>query len=606
MPDEVGSWTYMASFSDGAPGASGGFECVSGSFHGPLQVDPANPLWFQHADGTPFYMRSFHLWFVCRLDSRGALLGTLDFLRAQGFNTVAGPHLSPDYTPLVWVNNGGVYDFSRFDLVEWQRLDKALGEMAARGMVLVPFNIMGGTNGIPRIDTVANFELFLRYWVARWGGFWNATFQPVGEWQEGYTEAEALQLLDYITALDGGRHLVSLHPVPGQVAMAVQQSAAYSYHTVQEKLDDYDPARFTSLISLFNGVHKPVYAHECLWEGNLYQRQPGMDMNNMRKGAWTIALCGGQINYADEVLPGRNYQTPGVYGPCFSQLGTEMAPGGWLYPYLKIMGDFLESLPFSRLTLQPGLASTGICLAEPGVRYVMYAPAGGTVTLNLAAAAGTLKAHWLDPRAGGFARIFSVQGGAIRSIDAPDANDWVLYVDTVTEPDVIPPGPSIGVAATPGQAQITLAWTNPSDADFSGTTIRVSTAGFPANPADGDPVTDKLGQSAAPDSFSHTGLSPGVTYYYSLFAHDWMMNHAGPVQATAVPLAPGDINADGDVDQADFGFVQVCISGPATALAPGCEPADLVPDGAVDPADLTAFERCFSGPNRPPDPDCAS
>uniref|UniRef100_UPI00397E6EE6 hypothetical protein n=1 Tax=Salmonella sp. SAL4431 TaxID=3159886 RepID=UPI00397E6EE6 len=80
---------------------------------------------------------------------------------------------------LPWVRIGGNLDFSRFNLTEWQRMDKVLAEMGTRGMVHIPFQWFGGTNNVPKIDTPANEELFLRYWVARWSGYWNATYQPI-------------------------------------------------------------------------------------------------------------------------------------------------------------------------------------------------------------------------------------------------------------------------------------------------------------------------------------------------------------------------------------------------------------------------------------------
>jgi hypothetical protein len=599
MPDEVGSWSYTASFSDGAPGTNGGFECVAGGIHGPLQVNRSNPLWFQHADGTAFYMRAFHLWFVCRLDSRGVLLSTLDYLKSHGFNTVVGPHLSPTETLLPWVKNGSTIDFSRFDLVQWQRFDKVLAEMASRGMVLIPFNIMGGTNNVPMIDTSANRDLFLRYWVARWGGYWNATFQPIAEWEEGYSEAEVLQILNRIRELDGGRHLVSIHAWRAG-SSAVQQAAAYTYHTVQDKLDAWNPTKFTWLAGLYAGASKPILAHECLWEGNLYQTEAGLDMANMRRGAWVIALSGGQINYADEVLPPRLYQTAQVYSPQFSEMGMAMAPQGWFYPYLGILGSFIRSLPFSQMTVHPELAGNGICLAEVPSRYVCYAPSGGTITLNLGASSGTLHARWLNPRAGGFTAPVSVQGGGGRTFTAPDAADWVLYVEDPTVADTTPPGPVTGLVASAGMLQNTLTWTSPTDGDVTGAIVRFSTSGYPAGPADGLPVTDESGEPGWSSSTVHAGLTRGLTYYYSVFAHDWMMNHASAAHAQAVPVGPADFDRDGDVDQADFGHFQGCLSGWGNPLAPGCENADLVPDGAIDQNDFNVFKACMTGPGQLP------
>lgn len=63
------------------------------------------------------------------------------------------------------------------------------------------------------------------------------------------------------------------------------------------------------------------------------------------------------------------------------------------------------------------------------------------------------------------------------------------------------------------------------------------------------------------------------------------------------PFADGDY--DGDVDQTDFGFFQVCYTGGAGGVPAGCECMDREPDGNVDEDDSAAFARCRSGPNVP-------
>jgi hypothetical protein len=59
-----------------------------------------------------------------------------------------------------------------------------------------------------------------------------------------------------------------------------------------------------------------------------------------------------------------------------------------------------------------------------------------------------------------------------------------------------------------------------------------------------------------------------------------------------------DYDADGDVDQSDFGFLQNCLSN--APAVPACDPADLYPDGYVDQTDLLQFMPCIAGPNHPP------
>jgi len=71
------------------------------------------------------------------------------------------------------------------------------------------------------------------------------------------------------------------------------------------------------------------------------------------------------------------------------------------------------------------------------------------------------------------------------------------------------------------------------------------------------------------------------------------------VNAVGCPLA--DLDADGDVDLADFMAFKDCFNGPNRAPAQaGCGAADADGDTDVDVADFLKFQNCFNGPDRPP------
>jgi hypothetical protein len=72
------------------------------------------------------------------------------------------------------------------------------------------------------------------------------------------------------------------------------------------------------------------------------------------------------------------------------------------------------------------------------------------------------------------------------------------------------------------------------------------------------------------------------------------------------PAVPGDMDRDGDVDLADLGLFQVCLSGPHVAqTAPACQRAKLDGDSFIDANDVVIFRRCMSGSRIPGDIDCA-
>jgi hypothetical protein len=78
------------------------------------------------------------------------------------------------------------------------------------------------------------------------------------------------------------------------------------------------------------------------------------------------------------------------------------------------------------------------------------------------------------------------------------------------------------------------------------------------------------------------------------------------VDARGCPLHfRGDLDADGDVDQEDFGLFQVCLTGQGAAQnAPPCQAARMDADLDVDQDDFVLFRQCVSGPAHSPSPDC--
>lgn len=86
---------------------------------------------------------------------------------------------------------------------------------------------------------------------------------------------------------------------------------------------------------------------------------------------------------------------------------------------------------------------------------------------------------------------------------------------------------------------------------------------------------------------------------------DWFGPDSICVNCCPTPFA--DADQDGDVDMADFGIFQACLStGYPNTILPGCECWDWNEDGQIDDQDFTqAFIVCGSGPGLPiTNPDC--
>lgn len=191
--------------------------------------------------------------------------------------------------------------------------------------------------------------------------------------------------------------------------------------------------------------------------------------------------------------------------------------------------------------------------------------------------------------------------------DEPYGSDtWQHRIDYSTSlPDVVPPGPVTAFVATAAHDAVHLNWANPGDLDFARTVIRASTAGYPGSSADGELVADMPNTPGSSDGFIHTGVVNGTRYYYAAFARDTAGNDATANLAAAVPFVPPDIDRDGDVDMADWGDLQRCLSGEHQAQNdPGCGPTLLDGDNDVDAADVALFLGCLSGPDTGYVPTC--
>ncbi len=155
-----------------------------------------------------------------------------------------------------------------------------------------------------------------------------------------------------------------------------------------------------------------------------------------------------------------------------------------------------------------------------------------------------------------------------------------------------PPAPT-GLTATPGSGKVTLAWNAAAGAANYNVKRSVTSGGPYAIIAGG----------VASTSYTNTGLTNGVTYYYVVSATNLGGEGPNSSQAGARPTAPsipGDFDGDGDVDLSDFSFLQMCFNGPnRPPLFPlECAVADADADNDVDLADFTLVQACFNGPNR--------
>jgi len=124
---------------------------------------------------------------------------------------------------------------------------------------------------------------------------------------------------------------------------------------------------------------------------------------------------------------------------------------------------------------------------------------------------------------------------------APIAIALVIVVLTGTgcPTDKTPPQVVTEFTATGGDAQVVLTWKNPTDSDFNGVKILRKEGSAPTSTTDGTVIFD-----ANATTFTNTGLTNGVTYYFAAFAFDKAGNFSAAAQSGATPTSP---TAHGDI-----------------------------------------------------------
>jgi len=93
------------------------------------------------------------------------------------------------------------------------------------------------------------------------------------------------------------------------------------------------------------------------------------------------------------------------------------------------------------------------------------------------------------------------------------------------------------VTTTVTRTSVALAWVNPTDAAFAGVIVR--RADGPTPPSSANEGTAVADVASPEESVTDTGLTPGTTYSYAVFAHDGVQHVAGAVTATVTTRGNG-------------------------------------------------------------------
>jgi hypothetical protein len=310
-------------------------------------------------------------------------------LRAPNYGARAGQV----NTLPAWEVRDGSFDFTRFDVAFWQKVDRAVRAMRDRGIVAnCIFTIEKQTLQAEYGWLTENEYRLYHYAVARLAAFDNVWWDLGNEINEVRDTAWGETMGAYVRLHDPYDRLTSAH---GHAEFPYARSA-WSDFIITQHYGRLDELYWWA--QRFHEVPKPFVNEEYGYEFNADKPGHGMNADWVRRSHWTIAMAGGYGTYGDH--------TKGIAWFYMGEPGAGQAPA-----QLKHLRTFFERLPFQDLVPRPQLVTHGYCLALPGSHYVIYLPQGGECEINLfGERAGPLQLSWFDPRSGR-----TIKGGTIEA-----------------------------------------------------------------------------------------------------------------------------------------------------------------------------------------------
>ena len=451
----AGTWTYSTTSSDPSlSGRSGSFSVSSSGGRGFVRRNTSlNPEKFVFDTGTRYFMwgqtyyqivdnaKSGNNWQVAVDNSFGHSMNKVRMLVSPFPDA---PYNGINSQPFVLISqNPLTYDHDKLDLTHWQKLDTVVNYLNQKPMVadLILFNDHPEVYG----NTVAQDQRFVRYVIARLGAFPNVIWCLTNEWDNVKLGAPHASDLNYWNTLGGiirsedpwmdqggNQRALSIHQrtekdflffnQPSSAPWAVHAVLQYGPRNIDGKTNPDVWGNFSITNNMTSGHNLPVVNDEYGYIGEYGSTMP---RTGHRQAIWGIATAAGYGSTGD--------------------LATSTT-ADWLdepeYGDVSNMVDFFVNhvSTWWQMTSQNSLIAPGsrvYVLGQTGVRYVVYAALGGSVTLNLPAPSGasTYRVFLYDPATGGPEQTLANVGAGSQTIRIPNpahsdgGNDWVLRIE---------------------------------------------------------------------------------------------------------------------------------------------------------------------------------
>jgi len=445
-----GTWTYQSYSTNaedhGLNDNQGSLICTSYEGdndlikHGLLTMSPGHRN-VVHADGTPFLMIADTPWALPFRATEGTARVYAEYRKRKGFNAALLMTVQPDQRAEGPKDRSlpGSFGVGFEDLPDghlnklnpeyFQHLDKLIEILVKHGIVPIYSPVFQGYGwkGLGTLGAGASpdeYVRFVKYLIARYGSYpamwlanadaagraaivepagetfheWDAYGQPTGIHYSPYDET----LANWTDDPDHGLHYNRVHQDKDWLDFQWCQTGHGGEHQSWkvEKMYDNLPTKASA-----NG--EPTY------EGIAYKENPAGWWQGHE--AWLIYMNGGTMGVVYGAGGLWNWKLsadePGWADWANSNVSWREAielPGS---DYVGYLGKALDGLDITDIEKYPELADGNLCLAKPGVIFIVYLPEGGATQINQAPENGSYQ--WFNPRSGVF-----VEKGEIQKSDA--------------------------------------------------------------------------------------------------------------------------------------------------------------------------------------------
>lgn len=380
-PPKQGEWKYLTS--SNAPqldGKTGSFIAIAptGSNHGPVRVH--DTFHFAYADGTPYFQvgTTCYAWTHQPDDLEEETLKTL---AASPFNKIRLCIFPKSYTyntndPSTFPflrGADGKFDFTRFDVANWQHLERRVGDLRKLGIEadLILFHPYDRW-GFSEMDHAGD-DRYLRYAIARLSAYRNVWWSlaneydfmipPLHKGQRGNKSVEDFdRFFSILEREDPFGRQRSIH----QAARMYDHSQGWATHASIQKSD------LTKVMDWRDKYQKPIVVDECCYEGNIPDGWGKLTGPQMVHQFWVGTICGGYVGH------GETFKDP--------QDILWWSKGGILHgespPRIAFLRKTMEALPFWEMTPSRPMPNVFV-LSKPGSVYLVYAIKEGPIKLQL-------------------------------------------------------------------------------------------------------------------------------------------------------------------------------------------------------------------------------